>query len=78
MAEIDEINRKITLKLVYYVPAQSGKTTTLKRLHNLLARDLKGEVMTMQNGRTPFFDLLPLGFLYRCAIFFGLRTQMNA
>lgn len=64
MAEIDEVNRKITLKLVYYGPAQSGKTTNLMRLHDLLAPDLKGEVMTLetQNDRTLFFDLLPLGF----------------
>ena len=64
MAEIDEVNRKITVKLVYYGPAQSGKTTNLMRLHDLLAPDLKGEIMTLetQNDRTLFFDLLPLGF----------------
>lgn len=64
MAEIDEVNRKITLKLVYYGPAQSGKTTNLMRLHDLLAPNLKGEIMTLetQNDRTLFFDLLPLGF----------------
>lgn len=64
MAEFDEVNRKITLKLVYYGPAQSGKTTNLMRLHDLLAPDLKGEIMTLetQNDRTLFFDLLPLGF----------------
>ncbi|MDD5330693.1 MAG: GTPase domain-containing protein [Sulfuricella sp.] len=64
MAEFDEISRKITLKLVYYGPAQSGKTTNLMRLHDLLATDLKGEIMTLetQNDRTLFFDLLPLGF----------------
>ncbi|BAN36104.1 hypothetical protein SCD_n02296 [Sulfuricella denitrificans skB26] len=64
MAEFDEVNRKITIKLVYYGPAQSGKTTNLMRLHDLLAPDLKGEIMTLetQNDRTLFFDLLPLGF----------------
>lgn len=64
MAEFDEIGRKITVKLVYYGPAQSGKTTNLMRLHDLLASDLKGEIMTLetQNDRTLFFDLLPLGF----------------
>ena len=64
MAEFDETNRKITVKLVYYGPAMSGKTTNLMRLHDMLAPELKGEIMTLetQNDRTLFFDLLPLGF----------------
>ena len=64
MAEFDETNKKITIKLVYYGPAMSGKTTNLMRLHDMLAPDLKGEIMTLetQNDRTLFFDLLPLGF----------------
>lgn len=54
----------LTFKLIYYGPAQSGKTTNLLRLHDLLAPELKGEVMTMEtkDDRTLFFDLLPLGF----------------
>lgn len=64
MAELDETSRKLTIKLVYYGPAMSGKTTNLMRLHDILAPDLKGEIMTLetQNDRTLFFDLLPLGF----------------
>ncbi len=64
MAEYDEERQKLTVKLVYYGPAMSGKTTNLMRLHDLLAPELKGEIMTMetQNDRTLFFDLLPLGF----------------
>lgn len=64
MAEIDEVGRKLTVKLVYYGPAQSGKTTNLMRLHDLLLPALKGEIMTLetQGDRTLFFDLLPLGF----------------
>ncbi len=64
MAEFDETNRKITIKLVYYGPAMSGKTTNVMQLHDMLAPDLKGEIMTLetQNDRTLFFDLLPLGF----------------
>ncbi|MBI3479646.1 MAG: GTPase domain-containing protein [Nitrosomonadales bacterium] len=64
MADLDETARKLTLKLVYYGPAMSGKTTNLMRLHDLLSPDLKGEIMTLetQNDRTLFFDLLPLGF----------------
>ena len=64
MAEIDEKDDKLTIKLVYYGPAMSGKTTNLMSLHDLLHPDLKGEIMTLetQNDRTLFFDLLPLGF----------------
>jgi signal recognition particle receptor subunit beta len=56
--------RHLTFKLVYYGPAQSGKTTNLLRLHDQLAPELKGDVMTMEtkDDRTLFFDLLPLGF----------------
>ena len=54
----------LSFKLVYYGPAQSGKTTNLLRLHDLLSPELKGELMTMEtkDDRTLFFDLLPLGF----------------
>lgn len=64
MAEFDETAHKLTIKLVYYGPAMSGKTTNLIGLHDLLSPDLKGELMTLetQNDRTLFFDLLPLGF----------------
>ena len=64
MADLDETARKLTIKLVYYGPALSGKTTNLMRLHDLLSPDLKGEIMTLEthNDRTLFFDLLPLGF----------------
>ncbi len=64
MSEFDPQSNKLTIKLVYYGPAQSGKTTNLMKLHDLVAPDMKGEIMTLetQNDRTLFFDLLPLGF----------------
>ena len=62
MPEIDA--HHLSFKLVYYGPAQSGKTTNLMRLHDQLSPELKGELMTMEtkDDRTLFFDLLPLGF----------------
>ncbi len=62
MPDID--TERLSFKLVYYGPAQSGKTTNLIHLHERLATELKGEIMTLetQNDRTLFFDLLPLGF----------------
>lgn len=70
MAEFDAISRRLTLKLVYYGPALSGKTTNLMRLHDVLRPELKGEMMTLEtrNDRTLFFDLLPLGFRTRSGL----------
>lgn len=63
MPEYNEQKRTLTVKLVYYGPALSGKTTNLVRLHDILAPELKGDMMVMEtkNDRTLFFDLLPLG-----------------
>lgn len=64
MADYDEEANRLTIKLVYYGPAMSGKTTNLMQLHDVLQPSLKGEMMTLetQGDRTLFFDLLPLGF----------------
>jgi signal recognition particle receptor subunit beta len=62
MAELINEDEKLVVKLVYYGPALSGKTTNLMRLHDLMERDSCGELMTFetQGDRTLFFDLLPL------------------
>lgn len=64
MAELDKSGQKLTLKIVYYGPSMSGKTTNLLQLHDLLATPLKGEIMSLdtRGDRTLFFDLLPMGF----------------
>lgn len=64
MAELDDYRHRLTVKLVYYGPALSGKTTNLVRLHDLLRPELIGDMMTLETegDRTLFFDLLPLGF----------------
>lgn len=64
MAEFDEQRNRLTVKLVYYGPALSGKTTNLTRLHDMLAPEMIGDMMTLETDgdRTLFFDLLPLGF----------------
>lgn len=64
MAEYDEDRNQLQVKLVYYGPALSGKTTNLSSLHELLQPDMKGDMMVLetQDDRTLFFDLLPLGF----------------
>ena len=62
MAEIDEEEKKIVVKIVYYGPALSGKTTNLMQLHDILNPAGCGELMTFETkgDRTLFFDLLPL------------------
>lgn len=63
VTEYNEQQQRLTLKVVYYGPALSGKTTNLTMLHDRLKTELKGEMMVLetQNDRTLFFDLLPLG-----------------
>ncbi|WP_035058775.1 GTP-binding protein [Andreprevotia chitinilytica] len=64
MAEFDPQTLKLTLKIVYYGPSLSGKTTNLLSLHEQLLTPSKGQLMVLetQNDRTLFFDLFPLGF----------------
>jgi hypothetical protein len=60
--QLDFKARELTIKLVYYGPALSGKTTNLQAIHRLVAPDVAGRLMTLetQDDRTLFFDLLPL------------------
>lgn len=53
--------REIALKLVYYGPALSGKTTNLRSLHQLTTDGARGRLMTLEtkDDRTLFFDMLP-------------------
>ncbi|MCA9549952.1 MAG: hypothetical protein KC933_07950 [Myxococcales bacterium] len=57
-------DREITLKVVYYGPALSGKTTNIQALHALMDPTAKGRLMTLdtKGDRTLFFDLLPVHF----------------
>jgi signal recognition particle receptor subunit beta len=61
MIEFDELEQRMVLKLVYYGPALSGKTTNLLQLHDLLTREGRGDLMLLDTAddRTIFFDLLP-------------------
>src|SRR5579883_354764 len=54
--------REIAMKLVYYGPALSGKTTNLRALHELTTEGARGRLMTLEtkDDRTLFFDMLPL------------------
>jgi mutual gliding-motility protein MglA len=62
--QLDFVNRELTVKLVYYGPALSGKTTNLLALHQAARPGASGRLMTLEtrDDRTLFFDLLPLRF----------------
>ncbi len=64
MVYLDLQHREVTLKLVYYGPALSGKTTNLQQLHRLMMGHTSSDLITLntRDDRTLFFDLLPLEF----------------
>ncbi|MCP4500986.1 MAG: GTPase domain-containing protein [Deltaproteobacteria bacterium] len=64
MVQFNHAQREITLKIVYYGPALSGKTTNLQLVHKCLDPQSRGRLMTLDTAddRTLFFDLLPVFF----------------
>lgn len=64
MAQVDFTERQLTLKLVYYGPPLSGKTSNLRALHEQVDALNRGRLMTLdtRDDRTLFFDLLPIFF----------------
>lgn len=68
--QLDFATKQLTIKLVYYGPALSGKTTNLQALHQSAEGDAKGRLMTLdtKDDRTLFFDLLPLTFQDRSGL----------
>ena len=64
MAVVDFAERQLTLKLVYFGPPLSGKTSNLRALHAKVDKLNRGRLMTLdtRDDRTLFFDLLPIFF----------------
>jgi|Deesub1362A_J573_1020465.scaffolds.fasta_scaffold00358_22 hypothetical protein len=62
MALFNYTTKEITLKIVYYGPGFSGKTTNLQYLHSVLPSDARGKLISMatEGDRTIFFDFLPV------------------
>jgi signal recognition particle receptor subunit beta len=54
--------KELTLKIVYYGPGLSGKTTNLQYLHSVLNPDSRGKLLSLATevDRTLFFDFLPV------------------
>ncbi len=64
MPQLNLEAREIALKIVYYGPALSGKTTNLRQIYAKLAANMRGEMVTLdtQDDRTLYFDFLPVEF----------------
>jgi hypothetical protein len=64
VALVDFAERQLTMRLVYYGPPLSGKTSNLQALHAKVDRANRGRLITLdtRDDRTLFFDLLPIFF----------------
>lgn len=59
---IDYKKKQLNLKIVYYGPALSGKTTNLEYIHSHTAPDRRSSLVSLRTAedRTLFFDFLQL------------------
>jgi signal recognition particle receptor subunit beta len=62
MASINYAAREISVKIVYYGPGLSGKTTNLQIIHRKVPKDYRSDMVSLatETDRTLFFDFLPL------------------
>jgi mutual gliding-motility protein MglA len=62
--QLNHAQRELTLKIVYYGPGLSGKTTNLRCIHARARPEVRGRLLSVETheDRTLFFDLLPVFF----------------
>jgi hypothetical protein len=62
MAQVNVADKEITVKIVYYGPALSGKTTNLLYIHQKIQSQQKTNMISLatDGDRTLYFDFLPL------------------
>ena len=62
MAFIDYTTKNLALKIVYYGPGLSGKTTNIRYIYRRLDSSSRGDLICLETDteRTIFFDLLPI------------------
>ncbi|HCF60063.1 MAG TPA: MglA protein [Myxococcales bacterium] len=67
--------RELTIKLVYYGPGLSGKTTNLQALHERIDKSARGRLLTVDTSddRTLFFDMMPVFFRSKS----GLKVKVK-
>ena len=75
MPLLNQGNREIQFKIVYYGPALAGKTANLIYIHSRLGEGYRGELVSLATSadRTLFFDLLPL----HAELLRGFRTKFQ-
>jgi len=78
MAYINYTEKKMAIKIVYYGPGLSGKTTNLRFIYSKMDSDSRGDLICLETAteRTYFFDLLPIkaGLIHDFNIHFMLMT----
>jgi len=78
MAFINLKNKEIQLKIVYYGPGKSGKTTNLQYIYNNYGNRVKSKMVTIKTreDRTLFFDffLFDIGKIQGYGVKFQLYT----
>jgi signal recognition particle receptor subunit beta len=70
MVQYNSENRELAIKVVYYGPALSGKTTNLQALFRKIDASVRGRLMTLdtKDDRTLFFDMMPVFFRTRAGV----------
>jgi signal recognition particle receptor subunit beta len=68
--QLNHAKRELTIKIVYYGPGLSGKTTNLQVIHSRIEPSIRGQLLTIptHDDRTLFFDLLPVYFQSKSGI----------
>lgn len=78
MVQFNTKDNEILVKLVFYGPGLSGKTTNLQKLHEMTDPSQKTDLFSVNTmeDRTLFFDLLPvdLGYVYGNSIKLQIYT----
>ncbi|MGZ7065796.1 MAG: GTP-binding protein [Candidatus Aminicenantales bacterium] len=78
MAVVNFATKNLAVKIVYYGPGLSGKTTNLRYIYFKLDPAYRGELVCLETDteRTYFFDLLPIkaGMIGEFKVHFQLMT----
>ncbi len=75
MVQLNHAARELIIKIVYYGPGLSGKTTNLQAVYERINPEIRGRLSTLDTAddRTLFLDLLPLFFQARS----GLKVKVK-
>ena len=78
MAFVNYTTKNLAIKIVYYGPGLSGKTTNLRYIYSRMDDSSRGDLLCLETPieRTLFFDLLPIkaGMIHDFQIHFQLMT----